>query len=105
MQMHDAILKHIAVDFVDMSVRIDLDCYENEKATKKTAKSIHFEGVKSVSQIVDMAELSRHTFAGHANYWSHDRKSGTTFIYLATGWLEIRAKKMSVKTRKTSRTS
>jgi hypothetical protein len=95
--LHDAPLKNMAVDYAARSITISVDVYKSKNEREKMPALIIFDGVDSLSQLADIKELKEHTFAGHISYWKPTKTNGTTYIYLAAGCIAITAKKMRFK--------
>ncbi len=98
--LHDAILKTMIVDYAARSITIRLDCFERQEDREKQAAVIIFDGVDSLSQLTDLKELEGHTFAGHVSYWKPSDSYGTTYIYLVVGSIAITAEKVHFKFEK-----
>jgi hypothetical protein len=99
-ELHDALLKSMAVDYAARSITISVDVYKNKDERGRIPALIVFNGVDSLSQLTDLKELKEHTFAGHISYWRPAKTNGTTYIYLATGCIAITAKKVQFKPEK-----
>ena len=94
--LHDAILKKMAVDYVAKSVSISVDLYRDKNVPGRIPAIIVFDEVDSLSHITDIKELKEHTFAGHISYWKPAKANETTFIYLTAGCIAITAGKISI---------
>jgi hypothetical protein len=96
LELHDACVKKMNVDYISKTVSIDLDFYENSNSCDRQSGSIIFEGIESISQICDFNRLSHHFDAGNVNYWVPAQRGGTTYIYLTDGCIAITAKKIKI---------
>lgn len=98
-ELHDAVLRNTAIDYMNKTVEIELEFYASSDDPSRRAMSIVFEGVKSISQISNMDRLEQSSSAGNINYWLPEQHSGgTTYIYLSDGCIEIKANGISLKT-------
>lgn len=96
-ELHDGVLKNINVDFVLQEISITCNIYLSNEATEKTPIEIKFEGVESISKIVNLLNLKNNSSAGNINYWVLSSSSkGTTYIYLSDGCIAISANKISI---------
>lgn len=96
-ELHDAQLKSMHVDYVAKSVTVNLEYYKSEEDSKRKAAAVVFEKVETVSQIGDLEKLQDNARAGNVVFWHPANGSGTTEIYLTGGILAITAKKVRFK--------
>jgi hypothetical protein len=95
-ELHDALLKGMNIDYISKRVTVELDLYEDSHDSHRKSASIIFEGVKSISEICNLDRLQDNAKAGNVNYWVPDQSNGTSYIYLVDGCLAILAKTVEV---------
>lgn len=98
--LHDALLKNMHVDYVEKTVSIDIAFYADEQSPNRVDATIDFKKVESISQITDFDRLKNNAFAGNINYWIPEKSVGITYIYLMDGCISIKAAKVSIKKAK-----
>jgi hypothetical protein len=98
--LHDALLKSMAVDYAARSITISVDFYKGKDDRDRKPALIVFDGVESLSQVTDLKELKEHTSAGHISYWKPAQTDGTTYIYVAAGCIAVTAKSVQLKPEK-----
>lgn len=97
-ELHDALLKNMSIDYTAKTVEIAFEFYACADDASRKPVIIVFEGVKSISQISDFDELKRYaSVGGNVNYWRPGQNGATTFIYLSSGCLAIKAKRIHTK--------
>lgn len=89
-ELHDACLQWMHIDYVAKTVRIDLQFYLTPESSKREMASLVFSKVDSVSHIGDLISLEDNAAAGNVNYWI-PRRTGLTYIYLVDGCIAIEA--------------
>jgi hypothetical protein len=94
-ELHDALLKKMDIDYAAKTAKIDLEYYESRDDSKRKPLSIMFEGVKSFSQISNFGRLLKNASAGNVNYWHPYQNGDETFIYLSDGCIAITASKIT----------
>jgi hypothetical protein len=94
-ELHDALLKKMEIDYDAKTAKIELDYYESTDDSERKPLLIVFEGVESFSQISNWRRLQKNAFAGNVNYWHPYQKSDETFIYLSDGCIAITASKIT----------
>jgi hypothetical protein len=93
--LHDAILKTMAIDYAAKSITISIDFYENDDDHSRKSGLINFEGVESLSQVGNFLTLKEHaSIGGHVNEWIPAQKNGTTYIDLVGGYIAINSKRV-----------
>jgi hypothetical protein len=90
-ELHDALLKHIHIDYVSSTVIINIHFYKEDTSRNREEIIIRFNQVESISQICNFNDLQKNAFAGHVNYWIASNGYGTTYIYLVNGCIAITA--------------
>ena len=95
-ELHDAQLKKMDINYISKEVMISLDYYENQNANTRQFGMIKFEGVISITQIADFQRLNEHFSAGNINYWVPAKVAGITYIYLSDGCLVINAENVKL---------
>lgn len=95
--LHDALLKAMRVDYVAKSISIDIAYYKTEQSPCRQEATIDFKKVESISQITDLDRLKNNAFAGNINYWIPSKEKGITYIYLMDGCISIDSAKVSFK--------
>jgi hypothetical protein len=66
-ELHDALLKSMVVDYAAKSVTIGVDYYESNDVRERKPALIIFDGVESISQVSNLIALEKNTFAGTHN--------------------------------------
>jgi hypothetical protein len=97
-ELHDALLDKMDIDYVKKTVRISLSFYENEQLGDRRPAIIDFKGVESIAQTCDLHWLKQYEFSGNISYW-HPRGADTTYIFLSDGCLAIKARKIKFRIR------
>ena len=89
-ELHDAVLLSLKVDYVERVTVVEINFYEDQKIRKRSSANIRFSNVKSISHIVDLRQLKVNAAAGNVTYWwpAVDKK---TYLYLAGGCLIVEA--------------
>lgn len=95
-ELHDALLKSMNVDYNLKRVTVELDFYEDSSDSHRKSASIIFEGVKSIAEICNLDRLQDNARAGNVNYWVPGQADDTTYVYLVDGCLAILAKTVEV---------
>lgn len=88
-ELHDAVINGVHVDFVDKSMRIDVNFYFSGAERRKGL--IIFSGLSGFSASFDVRHLEDNSISGNVNYWVPAEGVGTTFIYFSHGYLSIAA--------------
>jgi hypothetical protein len=96
MELHDAVIKSMRVDYEEKSVVIELDFYASDDAKHREPVSLMFHEVSSISKICDLNALRDNAYAGNVVYWHPSPSSGTTFIYLTEGCIAITSARVTV---------
>lgn len=91
---HDAVIKHVSIDYESRSVQLLIDAYENEndKLRKKTV--IKFLNVSSFNSLSNLNEIYRNSDAGNINYITFSNKH--FYIYLNNGAIELVAEDVEI---------
>ena len=89
--LHDALLKNMVVDYKNKTVSIFIDYYKSENDKERIATEIRFMDVEMLTQVSDTIEMERNAFAGNISYWIPSQNSGTTYIYLSQGCISIKS--------------
>lgn len=95
-ELHDANLKSTTVDYVAQTVVLEIDYYPTDQVRNRIAASFKFNGVSTYNENSSINELKEHSKFGNVTSWSPAPKTGTTYIYLARGFISITAKGLEV---------
>jgi hypothetical protein len=98
-ELHDALIVGLAVDFAARSVSLDVEYYERKDSRHRRSGAIIFTGVESLAATCDLLGIQRNARAGNINYWVPAGAGGTTHLYLAEGCIAIRAEVASFEGR------
>lgn len=96
-ELHDALLKKLQVNYVEKTAAIDIEFYETEQSSTRLGATIAFEKVANISHISDFNRLEINASAGNINYWVPAKNKGVTYIYLVDGCIAIDASIVSIK--------
>jgi hypothetical protein len=104
-ELHDALLKSMAVDYAAKSVTVCVDFYEDSKYYEKVIQKrkpalIIFDNVESFSQVCNFEALQNYASSGNIVQWAPAKGSGTTYIDVVGGCIAINAKKVRFKLQK-----
>ena len=94
-ELHDANLKSTTVDYVSQTVVLEID-YLSGQAGGRIAASFKFSGVSTYNENSSIDELKKHSIFGNITSWTPPIGAGTTYIYLARGFISIIAKELEV---------
>ena len=96
-ELHDANLKSTLVNYVAKTVALEIDYYPTEKNKQRVSATFNFSGVSDYNENANLKELLAHSKAGgNISYWVPALKAGTTYFYLARGFISITAKSIVV---------
>ena len=95
-ELHDANLKSTTVDYVSQTVVLEIDYQPSEQSPSRTAASFKFSGVSTYNENSSIDELKKHSIFGNVTSWTPAIEAGTTYIYLARGFISITAKGLEV---------
>ena len=96
-ELHDANLKSTSVNYVAKTVALEIDYYPTEQANKRICATFKFSGVTDYAENSSVKELFSHSkVGGNISYWAPALKAGTTYFYLARGFISITAKNVAV---------
>ena len=95
-ELHDANLKSTTVDYVSQTVVLEIDYHLSEQAGGRIAASFKFSGVFIYNENSSIDELKKHSIFGNISSWTPAIGPGTTYIYLARGFISITAKELEV---------
>lgn len=95
-ELHDAILKDLKIDFATEEIVLSLEAYKSPNTNKKSELRIIFRQIASMSQLIDFISLRQNAFAGHISYWIPAKSEGTTYLYLCDGLIAINCKKVEL---------
>jgi hypothetical protein len=95
-ELHDALINSVKIDFEAGSVAIDIAYYASAESRQRVPAVLLFEGVESISQTLSMARVRQNAAAGNINYWVPSDGSGTTYIYVVDGCVVVTAKSVSL---------
>ena len=95
-ELHDANLKSTTVDYVSQTVVLEIDYHLSEQARGRIAASFKFSGVSTYNENSSIDELKKHSIFGNISSWTPAFKLGTTYIYLARGFISITAMELEV---------
>jgi hypothetical protein len=95
--LHDAILDSLAIDYPKKMVTIDISYYpDSVNSQVRVPVQIKFSGVEKVSEISDFLDLDENRCAGNISFWHPAEGYGTTYIYFISGVISVTAKALSV---------
>jgi hypothetical protein len=97
--LHDAQISAVRIDYSKRTVSFDLAFYESEEAPRRTRAVLQFEGVVALSHMADFERLADNFKSGHVQYWVPQPGHGTTFIYLMDGAISITARRTRMVTK------
>ena len=96
-ELHDANLKSTSINYVAKTVTLEIDFYPTEQAKQRVSATFKFSGVSDYNENSNVKELSAHSkIGGNISYWVPALKAGTTYFYLARGFISITAKNIEV---------
>jgi hypothetical protein len=91
-ELHDAIIIKTIISYPQKIVAVELEYYPNGNNSQPRVKGrILFSGVSQYSEISNLDRIENHARAGNVSYWVPADGKGTTYIYLARGFLSITA--------------
>ncbi len=96
-ELHDAILQSLSVDFEAGVLTLRLDAYLAQADSQRQALIVTLRGVDDLTCVAEFASLATNRRAGNVNYWSPGAAGAPTFIYLNDGCIVIRAKQLQVE--------
>jgi hypothetical protein len=91
-ELHDALVERINIDFLAASVTIYIAYYPSVEGEQRVRAKLIFEGVEAISQIADLTRLRKNAVAGNINCWRPSDAGGATYIYLVDGCIAVTAK-------------
>lgn len=94
--LHDAVIKNVAMDFSRREIVIGIDYYQAPDASVRRPGYIVFLGVNAVSQNIDFLRLSSQEWAGNITYWVPSVGRGVTYIYLSDGFVSVDAEVVDI---------
>lgn len=97
LELHDAVLTGLRVDFAGQSITLTLDAYLLQSDRVRRAVEIDFIGVDDLSFIAAFAAIAKNSRAGNINYWLPEAGAGTSFVYLNDGCISVRAAAVSIR--------
>ena len=98
LELHDAVIKRMSVDYEAGTLRIDMDYYPDPVSSSERAPLIIlFSDVEKISGIADFVNLKDNSSAGNVSNWHPSTKSGTTYIYLTSGLLAVGAQSIEIE--------
>ena len=98
-ELHDANLKSTSVDYEAKSVAFEIDYYPTEQSKQRISATFKFSDVSDYNENSNFKELFNHSkVGGNISYWVPALKAGTTYFYLAHGFISITAKSIAVVT-------
>jgi hypothetical protein len=95
-ELHDALIKSINVDFELGSARIDIAYHVSADTRDRVHAVLVFEGVESVHQVSSVTRIRQSSIAGNINYWVPNGDGGTTYIYLVDGCIAVTSKTVRI---------
>ena len=96
-ELHDANLKSTTVDYVSQTVVLEIDYHLfSEQGRSRIAASFKFSGVSTYNENSSIDELKKHSIFGNISSWIPAFELGTTYIYLARGFISITAMELEV---------
>jgi hypothetical protein len=101
-ELHDAIIERVNIDFSAASVVIHIAYYQDHDSQQRVHAKLVFEGVELISGIADLNRLRQNSAAGNINYWRPSESGGTTYIYLVDGCIAVTAKAVRIDPKPSS---
>jgi len=96
-ELHDANLKSTSVNYEANSVAFEIDYYPTEQSKQRISATFKFIDVSDYNENSNFKELFNHSkVGGNISYWVPALKAGTTYFYLARGFISITAKSIAV---------
>ena len=96
-ELHDANIKSTSINYVAKTVVLEIDYYPTEQSSNRIAATFKFSGVSDYNENSSIKEMSVHSkCGGNVSYWVPSLKAGTTYFYLARGFISITAKSLVV---------
>ncbi len=99
-ELHDALLKSMAVNYTARSITISVDYYKSKDDRDRKPALIIFDAVESLSDVSNFDGLNSFVSSGNVVQWVPAKGSGTTYIDLTGGCIAINAKKVRFKPEK-----
>jgi hypothetical protein len=96
-ELHDALLKSMAIDYAARSITVTVDYYKNKGDHERMHALIIFDTVESLSEVSNFDGLNSFVSSGNIVQWVPAKGSGTTYIDLTGGCIAITAKEMHFK--------
>jgi hypothetical protein len=96
LELHDAVLLGVTMDVQLAAVEVRLAYYADTQSRDRVAGTLRFAGVSRINQLVDLEQLKDHAGAGNISYWVTGERPGTSYIYLASGLIEVVAKSVEM---------
>lgn len=93
--LHDSVLNSLEFSCCDGRMLINLDVYAEPNASVRSNVKIEFIDVSRFVVTSNLGDLQLNKSAGNVNYWA-PAESGTTYIYLINGFLEIDSKSITI---------
>lgn len=97
LELHDALLTFLDIDYADKKICLQIQCYETEGAKYRSSLRMTFRNVGFVSQISDLNSMAKNAFAGNINYWVAGDRETPTYIYFTDGCLVIKADEIELE--------
>ena len=95
-ELHDALIKKLEVDFVGQKVNIECDYYESQNDSKRKTILITFNQVENIANVLNIKEIFNSTWAGNISYWSPAKSHATTYINFVSGCISILEKSIDI---------
>lgn len=96
-ELHDANLKSTSINYVAKTATLEIDYYPTEQSKQRISATFKFNGVSDYNENSSVKELFAHSkVGGNISYWVPALKAGTTYFYLAHGFISITAKTIVV---------
>jgi len=81
-ELHDAIIESINMDFSSAAVTVHIAYYPNAESQRRIQGKLSFENVESIFQAADFTRLQQNSAAGNINYW-RPSNAGQVTVHLS----------------------
>jgi hypothetical protein len=96
LELHDAVLNQLAVDFAGRSLTLFVDAYLGSDDKTRSTVEIRFTDVSDMSCMADFANLATNRRAGNINYWVPSAEGKASYIYLSDGCIAVKSAQIAV---------
>lgn len=96
-ELHDANLKSTSINYLAKTITLEIDYFLNMQSKQRIRATFKFSDVTDYSEKSNFKELAIHSkVGGNISSWEPALKAGTTYLYLARGFISITAKRLEV---------